>query len=85
MNTSLILACAWLVLANVIGLVPSRYKHWPQAYVLIALGLPLLGYVVWENGPWVGLIVFAAAASILRWPVRYVLRWVARMLRGPVA
>ena len=85
MNTSLILACAWLVLANVIGLVPSRYKHWPQAYVLIALGLPLLGYVVWENGPWVGLIVFAAAASILRWPVRYVLRWLARMLRGPVA
>ncbi|MEQ8923301.1 MAG: DUF2484 family protein [Roseovarius confluentis] len=77
MSLSLILACLWCVVANVIAMFPSKHSHWPAAYVLIALGLPLLGFVVWQNGVWVGLIVLAAAASILRWPVRYLVRWVS--------
>ncbi|NNE88434.1 MAG: DUF2484 family protein [Silicimonas sp.] len=76
MNLSLILACLWLVLANVIAMFPSKKKHWPAAYVLITFGLPLLGFVFWENGIWIGLLVFAAAASILRWPVRFFIRWI---------
>ena len=76
MSLSLVLACGWLVLANVIGLIPSKKKHWPQAYVLIAVGLPILGYVAWETGPIAALIVLGAAASILRWPVVYLMRWV---------
>lgn len=80
MSLSLILAFGWLVLANVIGMFPSKHKHWPAAYVLIAVGVPLLGWVFWENGVWIGLIVFAAAASILRWPVRYLIRWVSTLL-----
>lgn len=80
MSLSLILACVWLVLANVIAMFPSKKKHWPAAYGLIAIGIPLLGYVLWENGPWVGLVVFVAAASVLRWPVRYFIRW----LKGTV-
>lgn len=75
MSLPLILACLWLVVANVIGLIPSKKKHWPQAYVLIAIGLPVLAWVFWANGPWVGLVVLVAAASILRWPVVYLARW----------
>lgn len=78
MSLSLILACLWAVLANVIAMIPSRKHHWPQAYVLIALGVPLLGYVTYENGPWIGLIVLAAGVSILRWPVIYLGRWIKR-------
>lgn len=75
MTLSFICALGWLVLANVIGMFPSKHKHWPAAYVLIAVGLPLLGWVFWQNGPWIGLLVLVGAASILRWPVRYLVRW----------
>ena len=80
MSLSLILACAWLVLANVIAMFPSKKKHWPAAYVLLTFGIPLLGFVFWENGIWIGLVVFIAAASVLRWPVRFFIRWLARTL-----
>ncbi|NND21248.1 MAG: DUF2484 family protein [Silicimonas sp.] len=82
MSVPLILACLWLIAANVIGLIPSRKKHWPQAYVLIAVGLPVLGWVVWENGLGFGLVVLVAAASILRWPVVYLMRWARGIARG---
>lgn len=78
MTTSLILACIWAILANVLAMLPSRDNYWRRAYALIALGIPLIGFVTYENGPWVGLIVLAAAMSVLRWPVIYVGRW----LRG---
>ena len=76
MSLSLTLALGWLVLANVIGMFPSKRKQWPAAYGLISVGLPLLGWVFLQNGVWIGLVVLVAAASILRWPVRYLLRWV---------
>lgn len=79
MSLSLMLACLWGVVANVIAMFPSKHSHWPAAYGLIAVGLPLLGLVFWQNGPWVGLIVLAAAASILRWPVRYLARRVSHV------
>ncbi|SFJ17922.1 DUF2484 family protein [Celeribacter neptunius] len=80
MTISLALACCWAVLANVIAMFPSKSNHWPAAYALIALGVPLLGYVTYENGPWVGLVVFAAGVSILRWPVVYLGRWAKRVV-----
>lgn len=82
MTTSLMVALGWLVLANVAGMVPSKKKHWPQAYALIAVGLPILAWVFWESGVWVGLLVLAAACSVLRWPVRYLLRWMRRLTAG---
>lgn len=75
MSLSLIFALGWLIAANVIGMFPSRHKHWPAAYGLITVGLPLLAWVFWQNGVWIGLLVLVAAASILRWPVRYLFRW----------
>lgn len=76
MNTSLTLAAIWFIIANLIALLPSKRNHWPQAYVLIATGIPILGYVTYENGPWVGLLVLAAGGSILRWPLLYLARWI---------
>ena len=81
MSFSLILACAWAVLANVLAMIPSRDNHWTRAYVLIALGIPLVGYVTYQNGPWVGLFVLFAGMSILRWPLRYLFRWVRQTAR----
>jgi len=78
MNLSLILAFLWVVIANVIAMFPAKNGHWPVAYVLIAVGIPLLGYVTYQNGPWVGLVAFLAGASILRWPLRYLGRWLHR-------
>ncbi|WP_417719929.1 DUF2484 family protein [Salipiger sp.] len=83
MTTSLILACLWAILANIAAMVPSKDNHWTRAYVLIAIGIPLLGYVTWENGPWIGLLVLLAGMSVLRWPMRHLLRWLgARLGRG---
>ncbi|SLN11252.1 hypothetical protein ROA7450_00079 [Roseovarius albus] len=81
MSISLILACLWALAANVLALVPSRDNHWRRAYVLIAIGIPLLGFVTYENGPWIGLLVLAAGMSILRWPVIYLGRWLRGSLR----
>ena len=78
MTTSLILAAIWLITANVIGMFPSRDKHWRVAYILIGIGVPLLGYVIYENGPWIGLAILVAAMSVLRWPVIYLVRWMRR-------
>ncbi|WP_371171023.1 DUF2484 family protein [Aliiroseovarius sp. 2305UL8-7] len=75
MTLSLILACFWAVIAQVIALFPSRDHHWRVAYCLIAIGIPLLGYVVLQNGPLIGMLVMFAGMSILRWPVIYLVRW----------
>ncbi len=80
MSLPLILGLCWLVAANVSGMFPSKHHHWPTAYVLIAIGLPLLGWVYVEEGFWIALILLIAAASILRWPVLYLWRWVKRVV-----
>lgn len=85
MTVSLVIAAAWALIANVLAMFPSRDNHWRNAYVLIAVGIPILGFVTYENGPWVGLIVLVAAMSVLRWPVIYLVRWIRRGLRKPDA
>ncbi|SIS52502.1 DUF2484 family protein [Phaeovulum vinaykumarii] len=79
MTGSLILACLWGLVANVAALGPRR-MHWPAAWALIAAGVPILGWVTYQNGPWVGLVVLAGGLSVLRWPVRHAL---ARLRRRP--
>ena len=85
MTLSLILACVWAVTANVLAMTPSRDNHWQRAYVLIAAGIPLLGYVTFQNGPLVGVLVLLAGMSVLRWPVIYLSRWLRSKLgaEGP--
>ncbi len=82
MTLSIILAALWGLAANVLAMLPSRDNHWARAYVLIAVGIPILGYVTYQNGPWVGLIVLVMGMSVLRWPLIYLGRWVKRVMGG---
>ncbi|NRB01212.1 MAG: DUF2484 family protein [Rhodobacteraceae bacterium] len=70
----------WIIVANVAAFFPSKRAHWPTAYALISVGLPLLVWVYVENGLLVTLLCLAAGMSILRWPVRYLIRWVRRVI-----
>jgi hypothetical protein len=78
MSWPLALACVWAIVANLIAMLPSKDHHWRAAYALIAVGIPLVGWVTWTEGPWIGLIVLAAGCSVLRWPVWYLWRWIMR-------
>jgi hypothetical protein len=71
----LALCLGWLIVANVIAMFPSRDYHWRAAYGLIALGVPLLGWVTWEGGPIVGMVVLAAGASLV-----YFWRWLRQKM-----
>lgn len=82
MTLSLTLACLWAVVANLLAMTPSKDNHWKRAYALIAVGIPILGFVTYENGPWIGLLVLLAGMSVLRWPVVYLSRWVRGVGRG---
>lgn len=81
MSLSLILAAIWALTANVLAMLPSKDNHWRRAYALIAIGIPILGYVTYQNGPWIGLIVLLAGMSVLRWPLFYLGRWTKRRLQ----
>ncbi len=83
MSLSLIAALLWLVAANVTGLLPTKDHHWRAAYILIAIGIPILGWVTYENGPIWGMAMAAGGASVLRWPVYFLARWVKRKVKGP--
>jgi hypothetical protein len=76
MTSALTAALIWLVVANVIAMFPSRDHHWRAAYGLIAIGIPLLGWVTVQSGPIWGLLILAAGASVLRWPLIHLLRWI---------
>jgi Protein of unknown function (DUF2484) len=76
----LALSFVWLIVANLLAMLPSRDHHWRNAYVLIALGIPLLGWATYEHGPFVGLALLAAGASVLRWPLIYFWRWLRRRM-----
>ncbi len=76
----LALSCVWLITANVMAMFPSRDHHWRAAYGLIAIGIPLIGWVTYQNGPVIGMLVLAAGASVLRWPVVYMWRWIRRQV-----
>lgn len=78
MTFPLAAACIWLIVANLIAMLPSRDHHWRAAYVLIAVGIPILGWVTYAGGPLWGMAVLAAGASLLRWPVVHLWRWLRR-------
>ncbi len=80
MSPSLICVAVWLLAANVLAMIPSRDNLWQRAYILIGIGIPLLGWVTYQNGPWVGLLALAAGVSVLRWPVVYLVRWTRRVM-----
>ena len=72
MTNSLIAACLWGLVATIVAVGPRRF-HWPAAWALIAAGVPLLGWVTFENGPILGFLLLMGGISVLRWPVKYLL------------
>ncbi len=78
---SIAAGCLWLIAANVIAMFPSRDYHWRNAYLLIAVGLPVLIWVVMTAGWLLAAVFLGAGASILRWPVIYLGRWLRRLVR----
>jgi len=78
MSAPLVLTLVWLVTANLLAMIPSRDNHWRRAYALICVGVPLLGWLTVTNGPVVAVIALAAGASVLRWPVVFLWRWLRR-------
>ena len=81
MSYALSAACCWIILAAILAAIPSNDNHWRRAYFLIALGLPILVWVFISDGLVWGLIFTLGAASILRWPLRYLAAWVLRQVR----
>ena len=82
MSLPIILGLLWLIAANVIAMFPSRDHHWRNAYTLIAIGIPILGWITYENGLFLGLLFLAGGASVLRWPVWYLWKWVKDCCRA---
>ena len=82
MTAALIAAFLWLIAANEIAMFPSRDHHWTNAYILIAIGVPILGWVTFTGGPLWGLAVLIGGASVLRWPLIYLWRWMRRQMQG---
>lgn len=67
MSYAILAACLWAVLA--ICLTGLRRLGSARIYALIALGVPITGWVVMSHGPWIGLLVLALGAALLRWPL----------------
>ncbi len=75
-----ILICLWVVLAFVLAAFPSTDNHWRRAYVLMAVGLPLLVWLFWAEGLWMGLVGLLVGGMVLRWPVYFLWRWLRQRL-----
>ena len=63
-------------------MLPSRRNQWPLAYFLMTALLPILAFATWQHGAIVGLLLLGAAASVLRWPLYYFVRWVRQRIFG---
>ena len=79
MSGAVFMACLWCVSANGDVSRETSQSHWPAAYVLMTFGIPILAWVYWVDGPVFGAIFTLAGMSILRWPVRYLARWLRRL------
>ncbi|MEM8658964.1 MAG: DUF2484 family protein [Pseudomonadota bacterium] len=76
-----LLGCIWIVLVSIVALTPFP-QHKPYALAMLVL-LPalLLAVALKFGGLWaVGL--FVCAASIYRYPLMFLLKWLRRRLVG---
>ncbi|PJI91332.1 uncharacterized protein DUF2484 [Yoonia maricola] len=77
-----ILIGLWVVLAFVMAAFPSSDKHWRLAYVLIAVGVPLLIWITWRDGLLMGALALIVGGLVLRWPVYHLWQHVKRRFSG---
>jgi hypothetical protein len=69
MTLSLILALIWLALAQATGVLRPASRQRAAAVALTVPGIPLLGWVTTDAGPYVALALLAAGALSLCWPL----------------
>ena len=81
MSLALLAGLVWLIAANLIAMFPSKDHHWRNAYRLIGVGVPILGWITFAHGPLLGLVFLAGGASILRWPVWFLWKWLKTLGR----
>lgn len=72
----------WIVVAWLLSMILKPRQTWPAAYVLIAIGLPLLFWIFQRHGPLVALLAFGVGCLVLRWPLIYLVRWLRARLSG---
>ena len=75
-----ILIGLWVVLAFVMSAFPSNDNHWRRAYVLIAIGVPLLVWITLQDGIFIGLLGLLVGGLVLRWPVYFFWQWIKKNL-----
>lgn len=78
----LILIGLWVVLAFVMAAFPSNDNHWRRAYVLIAVGMPMLFWITWRDGFLMGVLALIVGGLVLRWPVYFLWRRFRQSFRG---
>lgn len=81
MSWTLLLACIWIVLVSVVALTPFP-QHKPYALAMLVLLPVLLLAIAVEHGPFWALVLFVCAASIYRYPLMFLLRWLGQKIRG---
>lgn len=78
MSSSVIAALLWMLAVNLRAMFPSRDNHWKFAYVMIAIGVPILIWVFIDHGPLLAAVLLVGAMWVMRWPVIYLSRWLRR-------
>ena len=79
--TAGVLACLWLLLANIAGMLPTRTGHRRRAAVL-CLSAPALAFVLWRDaGAGWALLFLLGAGLLLRHPVKWAAAWLLRVAR----
>lgn len=78
MSLSVIAALLWMVVVNLRAMFPSKDNHWKFAYVMIAVGVPILIWVLMDHGPLLAGVLLLGAMWVMRWPVIYLSRWLRR-------
>ena len=69
MTPSLVAAGLWVLAANLVALLPPGRGCRTGATLLVLAGVPLLGWLTYQNGPWIGLAALTGGAATLRWPL----------------
>jgi len=80
MSLSFVAALVWMVVVNLRAMFPSKDHHWTFAYVMIALGVPILVWVYLDHGLLLAAVLLLGAMWVMRWPVIYLTRWLRRQV-----
>ena len=73
MSLSLIFAALWVLAATVTAMLPMRHQYLPGVTLLIAVPA-LLIWIAVDHGIWIALACLLAVVSMMRNPLRYLLK-----------